>query len=257
MYATNEFEKMALNLAKGVSMTSKGDMYLALFLSDPSETGGGQEVTYSGYARMPVVFSTPAQESDSITIQNTQDISFAMPTTSVGNVKWIGIMDNVSAGTMLLYGELDEALNITANRTPVVRAGMLKYLLAGKTSVAYRRKLMGFFNGNSLTGFSPYMALFNGSPEAGGSEFTGGAYERKLMEFSTPAEQAEGAMMISNTALILSPQATATWGNLTHVALYDRESNGEPWQIVEVAAGLITRGGAVQYPIGYFKVHLN
>ena len=45
MYATDYFETLILNLARGVSATAPQTMYLALYLNDPSDTGGGTEVS--------------------------------------------------------------------------------------------------------------------------------------------------------------------------------------------------------------------
>lgn len=77
MYATDYFETMILNLARGISATAPTAVYLALFLNDPGDAAGGTEVAYPGYARMPITFSEPAPSGQGMGIQNTAAITFA------------------------------------------------------------------------------------------------------------------------------------------------------------------------------------
>ena len=45
MYATNHFEEIMLNLARGISASAPETMYLALYLNDPGEDGAGTQVS--------------------------------------------------------------------------------------------------------------------------------------------------------------------------------------------------------------------
>lgn len=71
MYATNHFEEIMLNLARGISASAPETMYLALYLNDPGDDGAGTEVSYSGYARQPITFSAPAASGNGYAMQNT------------------------------------------------------------------------------------------------------------------------------------------------------------------------------------------
>lgn len=69
-----------------------------------------------------------------------------------------------------------------------------------------------------------YVGLFTASPTdtGGGTEVSGGSYARQTMAFGTAASG--GA--ISNTATVTFPTATASWGTITHIGLYDAVSSG-------------------------------
>ena len=64
MYACDYLEKGVLNTLLGVTFPAPSKCYLALYLSDPGESGtAGTEVSYPGYQRMEVQFSPPADAS--------------------------------------------------------------------------------------------------------------------------------------------------------------------------------------------------
>lgn len=258
MYATDYFETIILNLARGISATAPKTVYLALYLSNPTDENLGTEVSYSGYERMPITFSAPAGTGSSMTIQNMQTITFAKAAQDVGSVTHVGILDSQSGGNLYVYGQLTEALQIQSNVAPVVRANSLKWTSTGKMSNAYKTKILNILRGTDCAGFSPYLVLSNGSPESGGAEFAGNAYTRIPITFSAPEAQSNGSMMMSNSELIESPVATGTWGNLTHISVYDAPSNGSPY-IIDTAnpATMITKDKAIMYEVGALKISIN
>lgn len=69
-----------------------------------------------------------------------------------------------------------------------------------------------------------YVGLFTASPTDAnsGTEVSGGSYARQAITFGTAA--ASGS--ISNTATVTFPTATASWGTITHIGLYDAVSAG-------------------------------
>lgn len=259
MYATDYFETLILNLARGVSATAPQTMYLALYLNDPSDTGGGTEVSYSGYARQPITFSAPAaQTGGGMAIQNIAAITFAKATVDVGNVTHVGVLDSLTGGNMYVYGPLAEPLNVQSGVSPVIRANAVKWISSGKLANAYKTKILNLMRGTSCAGFTPYLALCNGSPEEGGAEFVGNAYKRMQITFASPASQAGGAMMISNSASVTSPVATGTWGNMTHIAVYDAEDSGNPYMIDAAnPATLMSKDKAVVYEVGALRISIN
>lgn len=258
MYATSYFENIILNLARGISAPAPSTMYLALFLSNPGEEGGGVEVSYSGYARQPITFSAPAPVGEGIGIQNTASLTFPTAQSAVGSVTYVGVLDSVTGGNMYVYGMLTEPLIVQAGIAPVVRAGAMQWISSGKLSNAYKAKVLNILRGTSCPGFNPYLALCSGSPEAGGAEFTGGSYARMPIEFSSPSEQTSGSMLIQNSAEIISATATATWGNLTHIAVYDAPSSGTPY-LIDAANPVtnMTKDKAVIYQAGALKFSVN
>jgi hypothetical protein len=68
-----------------------------------------------------------------------------------------------------------------------------------------------------------YLALFTSDPgEAGGGvEVSGGAYARQPIAFN-----AFSAGSSVNTSDVTFPVATASWGNITHAAIYDAVTAG-------------------------------
>ncbi len=70
-----------------------------------------------------------------------------------------------------------------------------------------------------------YLALFTSDPtDAGsGTEVTGGAYARQEITFGTASSPGGTS---STTADIVFPVATANWGIVSHVGIYDASTAG-------------------------------
>ncbi len=68
-----------------------------------------------------------------------------------------------------------------------------------------------------------YVALFTSDPTdaATGTEVSGGAYARQAITFGAPS-----AGTCSNSADVLFPIATAAWGTITHIGIFDAASGG-------------------------------
>jgi len=93
-----------------------------------------------------------------------------------------------------------------------------------KTNYLEDAVLNHFLRGVSAGGpYNPYVALFTSAPgeAAGGTEVSGGSYARRACGFSAPVSGA-----VTNAADITYPQATASWGTITHFAIFDALSGG-------------------------------
>jgi hypothetical protein len=258
MYATNFFETKILNLARGTSITAPVKMYLGLFLNNPTDIGGGTEISYSGYSRKEIAFDAPIASGTGLSIQNTSVISFAESPSLVGSVGYIGIFDALSGGNMWLYGQLGTPLNVQTGVSPVVRVGTIKYVMSGNLNTYYRTAILNTLRGFNCPGFFPYYALMTGNPDSGGIEFSGSGYARTAIAFGDPSEQANGNMQISNTALATTPESTGLWGTLSHISLYDAPSNGNPFITVQLNMSYDMIAGSVcQFQVGAFKVNIN
>jgi hypothetical protein len=68
-----------------------------------------------------------------------------------------------------------------------------------------------------------YVGLFTTDPtDAGsGTEVSGGSYARTAATFSAPSNG-----VTSNSADVEFPQATASWGSVTHIGIHDAASGG-------------------------------
>jgi hypothetical protein len=75
------------------------NVYLALYTVTPSDTGGGTEVTGSGYARQLVVFDA----SSGGAVTNTVAETFTASGGSYGTVVATGIFDALTGGNLLAW----------------------------------------------------------------------------------------------------------------------------------------------------------
>lgn len=78
--------------------------------------------------------------------------------------------------------------------------------------------------GTAFTAVStPYVALFTSDPtDAGsGTQVSGGSYARQSVTFGAPSN---GVSI--NSADVTFPTATASWGTVTHIGIYDALTSG-------------------------------
>jgi hypothetical protein len=108
MSLTNAFETHTLQyLLTTDALTRPTAWYIALFTSDPTDTGSaGTEVsTGTGYARTAVTFSVTGD-----TASNSAAVEFpAASGGSWGTVSHIGVMDASTGGNMIVHSALDTA----------------------------------------------------------------------------------------------------------------------------------------------------
>ena len=259
MYASNYFENAMLNLMRSQSITAPANLYLALFLSNPGDSGSdGTEITYSGYQRQAITFSAPASSGAGLMMQNTALISFPESSTSAGSVTYVGVFDSSSGGNMWLYGQLDTPLNVQTGVSPVFRIGSVKWIWSGNLSTYYRTAIMNTLRGTNCSGFSPYVGFCNGDPTGAGSEFSGNNYSRVAVTMAAPTQQASGAALTQNTADVLSGVATGNWGTLNTVAIFDASSSGNAYAVIGLGTSYnATAGYAVGFHAGDLQFSVN
>lgn len=257
MYASNFLETNFLNTLNGITFTAPAQLYVGLFLSDPTETGtAGIELGYTSYERKAITFSTPAPESGGIGIRNDIESTFAKSDVNAGTVTHIGIFDSKIGGNLYLYGKLTEPIEILEEEEPVLLLNEILYFSTGELSTAYKTKLFNVLRGQNITGFTPHYALFNGSADGGGTELSGANYARVPLNFGTPSETASGQMMIKNAQAVNFNKPTSNWGTFTHGVLYDNISGGEPVCIKEtpkpksILKGVMAKIGVEAIAIG-------
>lgn len=259
MYATNYLETAILNVLKGVTFTAPSQVYIGLYINNPTETGtSGVELSYAGYERMPITFSEPADESGGIGIKNDSQITFATSSISAGTVTYIGIHDSKVAGNMLAYGKLTDALVVSENEAPVLLPQEVGYFFNQNLSKSFKKKVLNIFRGQNLAGANPHFALFNGNPDSGGAELSGANYARVPLTFSSPEESESGQMVASNTNQVNFNRPTTAWGTWNYSAIYDALSNGEPiWVNVKAPAKEIKKGYMPTIAEGAIRVAIN
>ena len=259
MYATNYFENAMLNLMRGTSITAPATMYLALFLSNPGDDGtSGTEITYSGYERKAITFSTPAASGSGLVTQNTTMISFPESSTSAGTVTYVAVYDDQSAGNMWLYGQLDTPLTVQTGVSPVFQAGTVKWIWSGNLSTYYRTAIMNTLRATNCSGFSPYVGFCNGDPTGAGNEFSGNNYSRVAVTMTAPAQQSSGTALSQNSADVLSSVATGNWGTLDTVAIFDASTGGHAYAVISLGTSYnATSGYAVGFHAGALQMNVN
>lgn len=99
-----------------------------------------------------------------------------------------------------------------------------------------------------------YIGLFTTAPTetGGGTELSGSGYVRRSATFTVSGDTA------SNSAAIEFPEATASWGTITHAAVFDALSGGNMIASGALATSkLIGTGDILRIPVGGFDVTLD
>lgn len=114
------FRGQALGItgASAAAGTGPTSLFVGLFTANPTDSGGGTEVTGGAYARVTVASnltnwagtqaaaSTVASSGTSGTTSNNAAITFPTPTANWGVVTGFGIFDASTGGNLLIWGAL-------------------------------------------------------------------------------------------------------------------------------------------------------
>ena len=99
-----------------------------------------------------------------------------------------------------------------------------------------------------------YLALFTGAPgeTGGGTEVSGGGYARQTVAFTTSGNTT------SNNAAVEYPTATANYGTVTHVAVFDASTSGNMMAYAALSSNkTIETGDVFRVPSGDLDITLN
>jgi len=111
------------------------------------------------------------------------------------------------------------------------------------------------FGGNAYSAPGTlYVGLFTAAPSdtGGGTEVSGGGYVRQSAAFSVTGNTA------SNSASIEYPTATASYGTVTHVGIFDASSAGNLMAYASLTASkAIDTGDVFRIPTGDLDVTLD
>jgi len=108
----------------GNAYTAPATLYLALFTTDNTDTGGGTEVSGGAYARQSVAFTVSGN-----TASNTADVEFPTATANYGTVVAVAVMDASTGGNQLAYAGLSSDKTIETGDVFRVPAGDLDITL--------------------------------------------------------------------------------------------------------------------------------
>lgn len=109
--------KLVDHIFRNTQFTMPSTIYIALFTGAPSDSGGGTEVSGTGYTRVQVGPSTStwmgthgttsgASSGTGGLTDNAAQITFPSPTSSWGSITHFGIFDATTSGNLLFHGAL-------------------------------------------------------------------------------------------------------------------------------------------------------
>jgi hypothetical protein len=111
------------------------------------------------------------------------------------------------------------------------------------------------FAGNAYTSPSAvYVGLFTAAPSetGGGTEVSGGSYVRKAGSFTVSGNTA------TTSAAIEWPTATASWGTITSIGIYDASTAGNLLAYANLSASkTIASGDVFRIPTGDIDITLD
>lgn len=110
MSLTNSFETSVLTwllTASSPSPARPTAWHLGLFTAAPGESGGGTEVSGSGYTRKAVTFTVSGNNAS-----NSGSVEFAAATGSWGTITHAAIFDAATSGNMIAYAALTASKTI-------------------------------------------------------------------------------------------------------------------------------------------------
>jgi len=120
-------DKILKHVFTNVAYTSPTTVYVGLFTVAPSDTGGGTEVSGSGYTRKSAAFTV----SGTTTLAtNSAAIEFDAATGSWGTIVAIAVFDASTSGNMLAFADLTTSKTIATGDVLRIPAGDLDITLS-------------------------------------------------------------------------------------------------------------------------------
>jgi hypothetical protein len=110
------------------SATRPTAWYVALYTAAPSDSGGGTEVSGSGYSRKSATFA--AASTPGGTTSNTNAVTFTAAGGSWGTVSHIGIFDASTSGNLLWHGTMTTSKTIADGDTLEFAIGNIDLTIA-------------------------------------------------------------------------------------------------------------------------------
>jgi hypothetical protein len=90
------------HVLRNIAYSSPTTVYVALYTTIPTPSGGGVEVSGGSYVRQPVTFGAPASHQSA----STADVLFPSATADWGEVQAFALFDQPTSGNMLYFAGL-------------------------------------------------------------------------------------------------------------------------------------------------------
>lgn len=122
MSMSNYLEDKLLNcVLRNTAFTPPAALYLALYTADPGEGDAGTEVAAAGYARQPITFGAPVNN----TVANASTIAFPVASAAWGTIAYVGIRDASSGGNLLFSAAVATPQSVGVNNQVIFNAGQI------------------------------------------------------------------------------------------------------------------------------------
>jgi hypothetical protein len=110
------------------SVTRPTAWYVALYTAAPSDSGGGTEVSGSGYSRQSVTMASATSPGG--TTSNSGAVSFTASGGDWGSITHIGIHDASSGGNLLWHGAMTASKTVADGDTLEFSIGNIDLTIA-------------------------------------------------------------------------------------------------------------------------------
>ncbi len=121
-------DKVLEHVFGGNAYSAPSTLYVALYTSAPSDTGGGTEVSGGGYVRKTSTFNVTG--TNPTTASNAGAVEYPTATANYGTVVAVGIFDALSSGNLLAYANLTESKVVSTGDVFRFNAGDLDVTLS-------------------------------------------------------------------------------------------------------------------------------
>lgn len=221
------FENKVLDhILKGTSLAQPTNIYIELSTADPGESGGAiAPPSGNNYARAQCnTWNTAASRATA----NTNQVNFPQASGSWGTISHWALYDAITGGNLIAYGAFTTPKVIGAGHTPFIKAGELdvNFNTGGITTHLANKVLDHVFKVAALTQYTNlYVGVATSNPGDAGiltGEPGSGAYARQTVNAWNAA--ASGAS--ANTNAITFPEATGSWGTISHGFIVDSDVEG-------------------------------
>jgi hypothetical protein len=264
---SNYLENELLDHVFNATYTPAATVYLALCTGDPTDAGTGasmNEVANSGsYARTAISFSAASSRR----VTQSGAVTFPAATGSWGTVSHWAIVDSNThgAGNMLAYGAFAASKSIVSGNTPTVTNGTVYVeFSAGEISTFLANELLDHaFRNAAYTKPDTYIGLVTStsSDTAAGTEVSGGSYARVQVNpngGASPTWDVAASGALDNTHDIDFPTASASWGTVVGVVIFDASSAGNMLCYDNgMADQAVGNGDDVAFPAGDLDITLD
>ena len=124
---SNYLENALVNVTlRATAYTAPTTVYLALYLTDPTDADTGTECSGTSYARQAITFGAPSNGATT----NSAAIEFPQAGSAWGTVTHIGIRDALTTGNLLYHSPLDASKTIATGDVFRIATGSLSVTLS-------------------------------------------------------------------------------------------------------------------------------